>query len=142
MYAVNVRDHFMIAHSFNGPVFGPAQRLHGATYVVDLELRRRALDADGIVVDIGRATEVLREELARLNFRNLDELPEFVGRNTSTEFLARVLFDRIAARAAAGDLGPHARPGPDGLAQMRVTLHESHVAWAAYEAALPAADGA
>jgi 6-pyruvoyltetrahydropterin/6-carboxytetrahydropterin synthase len=96
VYAVNVRDHFMIAHSFRGAVFGPAQRLHGATYVVDLELRRPALDADGIVVDIGRATEVLREELARLNFRNLDELPEFTGRNTTTEVLARVLFDRVA----------------------------------------------
>jgi 6-pyruvoyltetrahydropterin/6-carboxytetrahydropterin synthase len=141
VYAVNVRDHFMIAHSFRGAVFGPAQRLHGATYVVDLELRRPALDADGIVVDIGRATEVLREELARLNFRNLDELPEFTGRNTTTEVLARVLFDRVASRAAAGDLGPHARPGPGGLTRMRVTLHESHVAWAAYEADLEAAPG-
>lgn len=141
MYAVNVRDHFMIAHSFRGDVFGPAQRLHGATYVVDLELRRDALDVDGIVVDIGLATQVLREELAALNFRNLDELPAFAGRNTTTEFLARALFDRIAARIAAGDLGPHARPGPGsaGLRQMRVTLHESHVAWAAYEGALPAA---
>jgi 6-pyruvoyl-tetrahydropterin synthase len=140
MYAVNVRDHFMIAHSFRGEVFGPAQRLHGATYVVDLELRRESLDVDGIVVDIGLATQVLHEELAALNFRNLDELPEFVGRNTTTEFLARAIFDRIAARIAAGALGPHAVPGPDarGLTRMRVTLHESHVAWAAYEGALPA----
>ena len=151
MYAVNVRDHFMIAHSFRGAVFGPAQRMHGATYVVDLELRRDALDADGIVVDIGRATQVLREELAALNFRNLDEVPEFAGRNTSTEFLARVIFDRVAARIAAGDLGPQALPrtgaadgaaGTAGLKQMRVTLHESHVAWAAYEGALPVPAGA
>lgn len=141
MYAVNVRDHFMIAHSFRGEVFGPAQRMHGATYVVDLELRRAALDVDGIVVDIGLATQVLREELAALNFRNLDELPQFAGRNTTTEFLAREIFDRIAARIAAGALGPHALPGPGGpgLAQMRVTLNESHVAWASYEGALPVA---
>ncbi len=141
MYAVNVCDHFMIAHSFRGEVFGPAQRLHGATYVVDLEVRRDTLDADGIVVDIGLATQVLHEELAALNFRNLDELPEFAGRNTTTEFLARAIFDRIAARIAAGALGPHALPGPgtNGLTRMRVTLHESHVAWAAYEGALPAA---
>jgi len=135
MYAVNVRDHFMIAHSFRGAVFGPAQRLHGATYVVDLELRRAELDPDGIVVDIGRATELLRAELASLNFRNLDDEPAFAGRNTTTEFMARVLFDRIAARIASGALGPHA----DGLVHMRVTLHESHVAWAAYEGALGAA---
>ncbi len=134
MYTVNVRDHFMIAHSFRGAVFGPAQRLHGATYVVDLELRRAELDPDGIVVDIGLATELLRAELASLNFRNLDDEPAFAGRNTTTEFMARVLFDRIAARIAAGALGPHA----DGLAHMRVTLHESHVAWAAYEGALGA----
>lgn len=140
MYAVNVRDHFMIAHSFRGEVFGPAQRLHGATYVVDLELRRAALDADGVVVDIGLATQVLREELAALNFQNLDELPQFAGRNTTTEFLAREIFDRIAARIAAGALGPHALAGSGsaGLAQMRVTLNESHVAWASYEGALPA----
>jgi len=140
MYAVNVRDHFMIAHSFRGAVFGPAQRLHGATYVVDLEFQREALDADGIVVDIGLATQVLHDELARLNFRNLDEVPEFAGRNTTTEFLARILFDRIAARIAEGALGPHAVPGPGsaGLQRMRVTLNESHVAWACYEGALPA----
>ena len=144
MYAVNVRDHFMIAHSFQGDVFGPAQRMHGATYVVDLELRRDALDADGIVVDIGLATRTLHEELAALNFRNLDELPQFAGRNTTTEFLAREIFDRIAARIAAGALGPHAlsAAGSAGLTQMRVTLHESHVAWAAYEGKLPAAPAA
>jgi 6-pyruvoyl-tetrahydropterin synthase len=141
MYAINVRDHFMIAHSFRGEVFGPAQRLHGATYVVDLELRRAALDVDGIVVDIGLATQVLREELAALNFRNLDDLPAFTGRNTTTEFLAREIFDRIAARISVGALGPHALPGAGspGLSQMRVTLNESHVAWASYEGALPVA---
>jgi 6-pyruvoyltetrahydropterin/6-carboxytetrahydropterin synthase len=140
MYAVNVRDHFMIAHSFRGEVFGPAQRMHGATYVVDLELRRVALDSDGIVVDIGLATQVLREVLAELNFRNLDEQPEFAGKNTTTEFLAHVIFDRIAARIAAGALGAQALPGAHGagLKQMRVTLNESHVAWASFEGDLPA----
>ena len=133
MYSVNVRDHFMIAHSFRGAVFGPAQRLHGATYVVDLELRRAELDADGVVVDIGLATQALRAVLAEFNFRNLDDDAGFAGRNTTTEFMARVVFERVAARIAAGELGPHAA----GLAGLRVTLHESHVAWAAYEAALP-----
>jgi 6-pyruvoyltetrahydropterin/6-carboxytetrahydropterin synthase len=139
MYAVNVRDHFMIAHSFQGEVFGPAQRMHGATYVVDLELRRETLDADGIVVDIGLATQVLREELAALNFRNLDEVPEFKGRNTTTEFLARLIFDRVAARMAAGALGANALPSAQsaGVQHMRVTLNESHVAWASYEGAVP-----
>ena len=132
MYSVNVRDHFMIAHSFHGPVFGPAQRLHGATYVVDLELRRPELDADGIVVDIGLATQVLHTVLGELNFRNLDEDAAFTGRNTTTEFMARVIFDRVAARIRAGELGPHA----SGLSHLRVTLHESHVAWAAYEGGL------
>ena len=134
MYSINVRDHFMIAHSFQGQVFGPAQRMHGATYVVDLELRRAELDEDGIVVDIGRATQVLHAVLGDLNFRNLDEESAFQGRNTSTEFLARVVFDRVAGRIAAGELGSNA----DGLTQMKVSLHESHVAWAAYEGALPA----
>jgi 6-pyruvoyl-tetrahydropterin synthase len=132
MYSVNVRDHFMIAHSFRGAAFGPAQRLHGATYVVDLELRRAELDADGMVVDIARATEVLRSVLAEFNLRNLDDDSAFEGRNTTTEFMARVIFDRVAARIAAGELGPHA----SGFAGMRVRLNESHVAWAAYEAAL------
>jgi 6-pyruvoyl-tetrahydropterin synthase len=134
MYSVNVRDHLMIAHSFHGEVFGPAQRMHGATYVVDLELRRPELDADGIVVDIGRATQVLHAVLGELNFRNLDEESVFQGRNTSTEFLARVVFDRVAARIAAGELGSNA----SGLSHLKVSLHESHVAWAAYEGALPA----
>lgn len=132
MYTLNVRDHFMIAHSFRGAVFGPAQRLHGATYVVDLELRRAELDPDGIVVDIGLATQVLRAVLAELNLRNLDDEPALAGRNTTTEFLARLIFDRVAARRAAGELGPHA----GGLSAARVTLNESHVAWAAYEGAL------
>jgi 6-pyruvoyltetrahydropterin/6-carboxytetrahydropterin synthase len=133
MYTVNVRDHFMIAHSFRGAVFGPAQRLHGATYVVDLELRRAALDPDGIVVDIGAATDALHAVLTELNFRNLDDEPAFSGRNTTTEFMARAIFDRVAARIASGDLGPHA----GGLASLKVTLNESHVAWASYEGALP-----
>lgn len=133
MYSVNVRAHFMIAHSFQGEVFGPAQRLHGATYVVDLELRRAELDRDGVVVDIGLATTLLREVLGELNFRNLDEDPAFRGRNTTTEYLARVVHDRVTARALAGALGPHAQ----GIASMKVTLHESHVAWAAYEGAIP-----
>jgi 6-pyruvoyl-tetrahydropterin synthase len=133
MFSVSVRDHFMIAHSFKGQVFGPAQKLHGATYVVDVEFKRRELDADGIVVDIGRATDCLREVLAALNFRNLDDEPAFRGNNTTTEFLAFVIYERLAAKVAAGDLGPHAR----GLTALRVALHESHIAWAAYEGALP-----
>jgi 6-pyruvoyl-tetrahydropterin synthase len=137
MYSVNVRDHFMIAHSFRGEVFGPAQRLHGATYVVDLELRRAELDADGVVVDIALATEVLRGVLGELNLRNLDDDPSFKGKNTTTEFMARVIFDRIADRIAKGELGPHS----SGLSALRVRLNESHVAWAAYEGALPARAG-
>lgn len=134
MYSVNVRDHFMIAHSFRGEAFGPAQRLHGATYVVDATFSRRALDADGMVVDIARATEVLRSVLAEFNLRNLDDDAAFTGQNTTTEFMARVVFERIAARAVAGELGPHA----SGLESLRVQLHESHVAWAAYEGVLSA----
>ena len=133
MYTVCVRDHFMIAHSFQGTTFGPAQRLHGATYVVDLELRRPELDPDGVVVDIGKASVCLRTVLDELNYRNLDEQPEFAGRNTTTEFLAQAIFNRIALRIEDGQLGLHAT----GLSVMRVTLHESHVAWAAYESVLP-----
>ena len=129
MYSVCVRDHFMIAHSFRGAVFGPAQRLHGATYVVDVEFRRRELDADGIVVDIGKAGDTLKAVLAGLNFQNLDELPAFTGRNTTTEFLARVIFDRMLDAIARGELGPTAGE----IEAARVTLHESHVAWASYE---------
>jgi 6-pyruvoyltetrahydropterin/6-carboxytetrahydropterin synthase len=130
MYSVTVRDHMMIAHSLRGDVFGPAQRLHGATYVVDVELKRPGLDADGIVVDIGRASDALRRILANLNYRNLDDEPAFTGRNTTTEMLARVVFDGMVAALGRGDLGP----GADGLEQIRVTLHESHVASASYEA--------
>jgi 6-pyruvoyltetrahydropterin/6-carboxytetrahydropterin synthase len=129
MYSVSVRDHFMIAHSFTGDVFGPAQRLHGATYIVDVEFRRPELDTDGIVVDIGRALDAVRATLNGLNFRNLDEAPEFKGRNTTTEFLARVIFDRVVAAIGRGDLGAQA----SGIHTLRVTLHESHVAWAAFE---------
>ena len=129
MYSVSVRDHMMIAHSYKGEVFGPAQRLHGATMVVDVEFRRPDLDADGIVVDIGRATEVLHAILAELNFRNLDDDPAFKGRNTTTEFLARVVFDRMAAAIERNDLGAAAH----GIESLRVTLHESHVASAGFE---------
>jgi len=138
MYSVSVRDHVMIAHSFRGEVFGPAQRLHGATYVVDVEFRRPELDADGLVVDIGRALEALRAVLAPLGYRNLDDDPAFAGRNTTTEFLARVVFDRMLARLRAGELGPAA----SGVTSLRVTLHESHVAWAAYEGPTDAGRGA
>lgn len=129
MYTVSVRDHMMIAHSFTGAVFGPAQNLHGATYLVDVEFRRRDLDPDGIVVDIGRALETLKNVLAGLNFRNLDDEPAFRGKNTTTEFLARVVFEQIVAAVRRGDLGDAAR----GLESVKVTLHESHVAWAAFE---------
>jgi 6-pyruvoyl-tetrahydropterin synthase len=132
MYSVCVRDHFMIAHSFRGAVFGPAQRLHGATYVVDVEFRRPELDADGIVVDIGKAGDTLKALLAKLNFQNLDDLPAFSGRNTTTEFMARVIFAGMADAIARGELGPNA----DGIESAKVTLHESHVAWASYEGAL------
>jgi 6-pyruvoyl-tetrahydropterin synthase len=132
MYSVTVRGHVMVAHSFTGEVFGPAQALHGATFVVDATFRREALDADNIVVDIGRAAEELTAILGELNYRNLDEVPEFEGINTSTEFLARVVADRLADRVHAGALGEGAR----GLASVAVTLHESHVAWAGYERAL------
>jgi 6-pyruvoyl-tetrahydropterin synthase len=129
MYSVTVRDHVMIAHSFTGQVFGPAQRLHGATYVVDVELKRPDLDADGIVADIGRAADALRRVLADLNYRNLDELPAFAGRNTTTEFLARVVFDGLVAAIGRGELGP----GAGAIEQIRVTLHESHIASASFE---------
>ena len=129
MYSVTVRGHMMIAHSFKGEVFGPAQRLHGATYVVDVEFRRVDLDSDGIVVDIGRATDMLNAILADLSYRNLDEEPSFKGRNTTTEFLAREVFDRVVAAMHRGDLGT----GAGAIESVRVTLHESHVAAAAFD---------
>jgi 6-pyruvoyl-tetrahydropterin synthase len=129
MYSLNVRDHFMIAHSFRGEIFGPAQRLHGATYVVDATFRREELDVDGLVVDIGLASNVLRSVLGAMNYRNLDDEQDFDGENTTTEFLARVIHDRIAGAVRAGELGEGAR----GLSSICVTLHESHVAWGAYE---------
>jgi 6-pyruvoyl-tetrahydropterin synthase len=129
MYSVTVRDHMMIAHSFTGDTFGPAQRLHGATYVVDVEFRRDRLDEDGIVVDIGRATDALRTVLGGLNYRNLDDDPAFAGRNTTTEFLARVVFDRIVDAIGKGELGAGAR----SIESIRVSLHESHVAAAAFD---------
>jgi 6-pyruvoyl-tetrahydropterin synthase len=132
MYTVSVRDHFMIAHSFTGEAFGPAQRLHGATYVVDLEFLRSDLDENGMVVDIGLATEVLKATLAGFNYRNLDEEPAFEGQNTTTEFLAHEIFERVAAAIARGDLGSAAR----GVERVRVTLHESHVASASFEGLL------
>lgn len=129
MYSLSVRDHMMIAHSFSGAVFGPAQSLHGATYVIDVEFRRSELDADGLVVDIGLAGEALKRVLGAYNYRNLDETPEFAGCNTTTEFLARTVFDRMAEEVRQGRLGP----GGAGIETMKVTLHESHIAWAAYE---------
>ena len=129
MYSLNVRDHFMIAHSFQGETFGPAQKLHGATYVVDATFRRAELDADGLVVDIGLASEQLKAALKDMNYTNLDDHAAFKGKNTTTEFLAREIFERLKAAINAGKLGEGAR----GLATVSVTLHESHVAWGAYE---------
>jgi 6-pyruvoyl-tetrahydropterin synthase len=132
LFSVTVRDHLMVAHSFRGEVFGPAQRLHGATFVVDATFRRAELDPDNIVVDIGLATRELGAVLAGLNYRNLDDEPDFAGINTTTEFLAKAVADRLAERVHAGALGEHAR----GLAGITVTLHESHVAWASFERTL------
>ncbi|MCW0215386.1 MAG: 6-carboxytetrahydropterin synthase [Pseudonocardia sp.] len=132
MFSITVRDHMMVAHSFRGEVFGPAQRLHGATFVVDATFRRPDLDGDNIVVDIGLATTELGAVVGALSYRNLDDEPDFAGINTSTEFLAKVVADRLAERIHAGALGEGAR----GIAEIAVTLHESHVASAAYERAL------
>jgi 6-pyruvoyl-tetrahydropterin synthase len=132
VFSVTVRDHMMIAHSFRGEAFGPAQRLHGATFIVDATFRRPDLDADGIVVDIARAAAELNAIVSRLNLRNLDDDPNFAGMNTTTEALARYIADRLAARVQEGGLGEGAR----GLAGIAVTLHESHIAWAGYERAL------
>ena len=131
MFSVTVRDHMMVAHSLRGEVFGPAQRLHGATFVVDATFRREELDEDGVVVDIGRATEELRAVLADLGYRNLDDVPELAGTNTTTEVLARFVADRLVERLRAGALGANA----GDVSAVAVTLHESHVAWASYERA-------
>jgi len=132
VFSVTIRDHMMIAHSFRGEVFGPAQRLHGATYVVDATFRREALDANNIVVDIGRAAEELHEVVSALSYRNLDDEAEFASMNTSTEALAQVVADRLADRVHAGAFGDAGR----GLAGITVSLHESHIAWASYERTL------
>ena len=132
MYSLTVRDHVMIAHSLRGEIFGPAQQLHGATYMVDATFRRPSLDAQGLVVDIGLATEVVHRTLSDLNYRNLDEHPELADRNTTTEFLAGLIFERLAVAARAGEMGS----GAQDLAAIAVTLHESHVAWACYEGPL------
>jgi 6-pyruvoyl-tetrahydropterin synthase len=129
VFSVTVRDHMMIAHSFQGEVFGPAQRLHGATFIVDATFRRAELDADNIVVDIGRAAQQLNEVLGELSYRNLDDEPAFTGMNTSTEALAKVVADRLADRTRAGALGA----GALGVTGIAVTLHESHIAWATFE---------
>lgn len=133
MYAVEVRDHIMIAHSFRGDLFGPAQRLHGATFVIDVAFIRPDLTEDGVVVDIGRAHDALKAVLGPLNYQNLDTLPAFVGRNTTTEVLCRHIFDEMARATRTGALGA----GGEGIARIKVTLHESHVARASYEADLP-----
>jgi 6-pyruvoyl-tetrahydropterin synthase len=128
---VTVRDHMMIAHSFRGVAFGPAQRLHGATYVVDASFAGLRLDSDGVLVDIARAGELLKDVLSQLNYRNLDDEDDFAGVNTSTEVLARVVADRLAERIRSGELGP-----AQALEKIVVTLHESHVAWASFERVL------
>lgn len=135
MFQLTVRDHIMIAHSFKGEVFGPAQRVHGATFVVDLELRRSDLDQNGIVADIGLLSELLKSVLAPLNYRNLDDMPEFTGRNTTTEVLAEDICERVCARIREGALGDEAK---GALEEVKITLHESHLAWASYTAKLGA----
>ena len=132
MFAVEVRDHIMIAHSFKGDLFGPAQKLHGATFVIDVAFFREELTADGVVVDIGRAHEALKATLAPLNYRNLDEIPEFAGVNTTTEWLCKHVFDAMAGAAREGRLGP----GGEGVAKIKVSIEESHVARAWYEGAV------
>lgn len=132
MFSLTVRDHMMVAHSFRGEVFGPAQRLHGATFVVDVTFHRAELDADNVVVDIGLASRELAAVLGELNYRNLDEEPDFAEVNTTTEYLAKIIADRLAARIAAGALGEGAR----GIGELTVTLRESHIAWASYHVSL------
>jgi 6-pyruvoyl-tetrahydropterin synthase len=130
MFALTVRDHIMVAHSFRGEIFGPAQKLHGATFIVDLELRREVLDQDGLIADIGALTQLLHQVLEPLNYRNLDEVPEFSGKNTTTEFLAKTIYDRVRSRILEGALGSDAGRGFHSL---RINLGESHVAWASYD---------
>ena len=132
MYSLTVRDHFMIAHSFSSEVFGPARRLHGATYVVDAEFHRPELDDDDLVVDIGLASEVLKEILAEFNYQNLDDIDAFQGHNTTTEFMAGVIFERLAGAIRDGRLGK----GGQGLSRLKVSLKESHLAWASFEGGL------
>ena len=132
MFSLTVRDHMMIAHSFNGDIFGPAQGLHGATYVVDVSFEREALDRDDLIVDIGLASEVLSSVIAEFNMKNLDDIEEFAGRNTTTEFMAMTVFDRLAAAIRQGRLGETGK----GLCSMKVTLGESHIAWASYHGKL------
>lgn len=132
MFSLTVRDHMMIAHSFNGEIFGPAQKLHGATYVVDVTFERQQLDKDDLIVDIGLASEVLKEVLGEFNMQNLDELPELAGRNTTTEFMARVVFDRMTAAIRSGRLGETGQ----GIESLKITLSESHIAWASYHGEL------
>ena len=132
MFGLTVRDHMMIAHSFNGEIFGPAQKLHGATYVVDITFERHQLDKDDLVVDIGLASEVLKEILAEFNMQNLDELPELALRNTTTEFMAKLVFDRMASAIHDGRLGETGQ----GIVSLKVTLSESHIAWASYHAGI------
>ncbi|KMQ74654.1 6-pyruvoyl trahydropterin synthase family protein [Marinobacter subterrani] len=132
MFGLTVRDHMMIAHSFNGEIFGPAQKLHGATYVVDVTFERHQLDRDDLIVDIGLASQVLKDVLGEFNMQNLDDLPELSGRNTTTEFMARMVFDRMAAAIHAGKLGETGK----GIVSLKVTLSESHIAWASYHAGI------
>jgi len=132
MFSLTVRDHMMIAHSFNGEIFGPAQGLHGATYVVDVTFERHVLDDNDLIVDIGLASDVLKEVLSEFNMKNLDDLQEFHGRNTTTEFMAKVVFNRMAAAIHAGRLGEEGRD----IASLKVTLGESHLAWASYHAGI------
>ena len=132
MFALTVRDHLMIAHSFTGEVFGPAQKMHGATYLVDVEFQCDALDEDGLVVDIGLGSEALGEIISDYNYKNLDEVPSLAGKNTTTEYMAKVIFDAMAQKIAEGRVGP----GGTRLSGLKVTLHESHIAWASYQGSL------
>ncbi|MGP9831151.1 MULTISPECIES: 6-pyruvoyl trahydropterin synthase family protein [unclassified Marinobacter] len=132
MFSLTVRDHMMIAHSFKGEIFGPAQGLHGATYVVDVTFERHVLDDNDLIVDIGQASDLLKEVLSEFNMKNLDDLQEFEGRNTTTEFMAQVVFNRMAAAIHAGRLGEEGRQ----VAGLKVTLGESHLAWASYHAGI------